>query len=510
MSSNSIDILFVDDQWCKLEERCTIVAAFGPLFKRDIPYVFHYETAEEMTGRYSVRSALNKLQSIPEIRAVILDVVFGADGNRLGLEILESIRDTYPILPVFIMTSLEGDIDVVERAMELGANEYLIKKPTLSELETALRTYIPLPAEIPNPEAEYALWGNSQAIRHVRSMIARVAYGGTASVLITGESGTGKELVARAIHRQGPRRRGPFEVKNCAHAREIIEIDSDLFGYEKGAFTGAEKQHIGRIERANGGVLFLDEVGMMSRELQGKLLRVLETKTFQRIGGTANIHSDFQLICATNEDPQEMLADGRIRHDLYYRINQFQIHVPPLGERKGDVEILSNLFLQRFKAFAGASYRGNSFSAKAMETLRDYSWPGNARELKNIVERVAILAKNEVIDEIGIASAPYAGRCEFETQAPSIGVFQLPEDITKWSRTRIQNELCLALAVKKHVLGYKKQWKAEFMRLLYPECKAQSAKGFDDLIRRLTKGPWGDPNYQNDPELAALIGELEK
>ena len=330
-------------------------------------------------------------------------------------------------------------------------------------------------------------------------------------MLITGESGTGKELVARAIHRQGPRKQGPFEVKNCAHAREVIEIDSDLFGYEKGAFTGANKQYIGRIERANGGVLFLDEVGIMSPELQGKLLRVLETKTFQRIGGTDNIQSNFQLICATNEDPQKMLADGGIRNDLYYRINQFQIHVPPLRERKGDVNILANLFLQKFKAYAGASYRGNSFSEKALQALREYSWPGNARELKNIVERVAILARGEVIDDIVIATAPSStGRNESETRAPSIGDFQLPEDTTRWSRTRIQNELRMALVVKKQVLGYKKLWKAEFMRLLYPECKAQSAKGFDDLIRRLTKGPWGDPNYHNDPELAALIRELEK
>jgi DNA-binding NtrC family response regulator len=510
--ARQIDILFVDDQWCRPEEQSTIIAAFGSLTRREVPYVFHYETAEDGSGGYTVEPVMRKMQRIAQLRAVILDIMFGSAGDRLGLKILEAIRQKYPILPVFMMTSIEGDLDVIEKAMELGANEYLIKKPTLEELQTALRTYIrPLAFESEYPaEAEYAIWGNSPAIRHVRALIARVAYGGTASVLITGESGTGKELVARAIHRQGPRRKGPFEVKNCAHVKELLEIDSDLFGYEKGAFTGADKQYIGRIERSNGGMLFLDEIGSMSPELQGKLLRVLETKEFQRLGGREVIKSDFQLICATNENPQKMLSEGRLREDLFYRINQFHVEVPSLKERGEDILILADLFLQRFKANTGASYHGETFSVGVLKILRSYTWPGNVRELKNVVERVAILSRSKVIDDISLKmvtpsmEGPSGRQVAFDEGL-------LPEDSSQWPKARLLSELRLLVAAKEQIQEYKgKQWKAEFMRLMYPECKAQSAKGFDDLIRRLTKGPWGDPSFRDDKEMSSLIGELEK
>ena len=260
------------------------------------------------------------------------------------------------------MTSLDGSVDVVERAMELGANEFLIKKPTLREMESALGAY----TDAGSFGGDSAIWGNSPAVHRLRAVIARVAFGGSATVMVTGESGTGKELVARAIHRQGPRRSGPFVDKNCAFERSEL-LDDDLFGHEKGAFTGADRRYIGRIERADGGVLFLDEVGDMPRELQGKLLRVLETRSFQRIGGGADVHSDFQLICATNSDPERLVEEGHLRRDLHYRLNQFRIHVPPLRDRPDDITMLAQLFLRRFRSGPGRLLPGRILHRRGEE-----------------------------------------------------------------------------------------------------------------------------------------------
>ncbi|NIA14251.1 MAG: response regulator, partial [Nitrospiraceae bacterium] len=266
-----LNILVIDDELCRPERLSTLKAAYGELESREPPFVFHYETAEENRNKYGVGPALRRIELIPDLDVVVLDVMFGDQANRLGLDILEAVRQEHPLLPVIIMTSLEGEIEVVEKAMELGANEYLIKMPTLTELEETLRSYA-LP---PTSEGRFAIWGNCSAIRHTRALIARVSAAGGLSVLVTGESGTGKELAARAIHRQGPRRGGRFVAKNCAFA-DLQLLDSDLFGHEKGAFTGADRQHVGRIERADKGVLFLDEIGSIVPALQGKLLRVLE------------------------------------------------------------------------------------------------------------------------------------------------------------------------------------------------------------------------------------------
>src|ERR1700692_899659 len=199
MTAQEIDVLFIDDQWCRPDERSTILAAFGELQHRDPPYRFHFETAEESPGHFGPEPVLRHLGSLRHPGAVVLDIMFGADGNQLGLSLLAAIRGKHPTLPVLMMTSLAGNLDVVERAMELGANEYLVKKPRLSELENALDIY----THTWSGAADHAIWGNSAAIRRVRALIARVAAGSSVSVLVTGESGTGKELVARAMHRQG-------------------------------------------------------------------------------------------------------------------------------------------------------------------------------------------------------------------------------------------------------------------------------------------------------------------
>ncbi len=502
---NTTKILFIDDQWCQPEERNTIIAAFGSLLTKDAPCEFFYETAEISPNKFSTETVLRKISEIETLDVIILDIMFGSNTNRFGLEILDSVRSKYPLLPIFMMTSVENDLDVLERSMELGANEYLVKRPTVEELENLLRIYT-------NPnvfESDYALWGNSESIRKVRSQIVRVAASGSASVLIRGESGTGKELVARSIHRQGPRKKYPFIDKNCAHSKSEL-LDDDLFGHEKGAFTGAERQLMGRIERANKGILFLDEIGSMPLELQGKLLRILETKTFQRLGGSQNVIVDFQLITATNQDISSLLESGHIRNDFFFRIKQFEINVPPLRERKEDIPILAELFLKKFKNGTGASYRANLISSEAMNNLVYYNWPGNVRELKNVVERAVIISKEEVI-EITHLPPEISQISVNNSKISSMTVldFLLDQNPVIWPEQRIISELKLLIQAKERIKSYKgNQWKAEFMRLMFPENKAQSAKGFNDLIRRLTKGPWGFPEVEKNHTINEMINNL--
>lgn len=499
-----IHILFVDDQWCEPDKQSNILAEFGSLLRDEPPYIFHYETAGSPPNKYSVEPVLQRVASIPGLSAIFLDVLFGTRDVRLGLDILDALRREYPILPIFMMTSLENELDAIERAMELGANEYLIKTPSLQTVKRLLQIYTQPAAT----EFDFALWGNAKPIRDMRALITRVSAGGKASVLIIGESGTGKELVARAIHRQGPRKSGPFVEKNCAGVSPEL-LDSDLFGHEKGSFTGATHWHIGRVERADKGILFLDEISSISHELQAKLLRVLETRQFQRVGGTETLGSDFELVCATNQNPETLVKQGVLREDFYYRIKQFDLVCPPLRDRPEDIPILAGLFLRRFRASAGASYRAQSFTDDALNTLSAYPWPGNVRELKNVVERAAILAREP---EIGADCLPpeLAGRKEPRTLSRDLSDAEIlsgpPEE---WFRVRLQAEIHMALEVKQHVQAYKgAQWKAEFMRLMYPECKAANAKGFDDLIRRLTQGPWGDPKWEQDSKLRDAIEVL--
>ena len=451
---------------------------------------------------------------------MVLDILFG--DVPLGLDILHHVRDAHPLLPVVVMTNVGGDFDILERAMELGATDYLVKTPGPSEIERLADTYF----EPAGQMADYAIWGNSRQIRHVRALITRAVAAGDCSVLIVGESGTGKELVARAVHRQGRRRSGPFVDKNCAYASTEL-LDSDLFGHEKGAFTGAERRHIGRLESADGGVLFLDEVSSMPHELQGKLLRVLETHRFTRLGSRDDVTSDFQLVCATNEDPEALVASGRLRPDLFYRLNEFVISLPPLRARPDDIAILAELFLRRVRskhADSGTSFRGERFSDGALGALMRYHWPGNVRQLKNVVSRAVMLSRQPVIDESCLPDLINAAEAVSETvsnvvagSAPGPASDVMPaaswpaigDEPAQWPLIRLRSELEIALDVKRRVVGYKgKHWKAEFMRVLYPECRTQSAKGFTDLMRRLTQGPWGSGDLERDPVLKRLLDEL--
>ena len=237
--------------------------------------------------------------------------------------------------------------------------------------------------------------GNSSQIQMVHHLIARAAEGKTA-LLIRGESGTGKELIARAVHLASSRKSKPFICLNCAAISETL-LESELFGHEKGAFTGATDRKIGKFEAADSGTLFLDEIGEMSPNLQAKMLRVLENNAFERVGGNTTITSDVRIITATNRDLEKEVAAGRFRHDLFFRLRVLEIIVPPLRKRQSDIPVLAEYFLERFCKETGRKYSG--FDSEAMQTLKNYRWPGNVRELKNIIERAVVLGSEPLVKE---------------------------------------------------------------------------------------------------------------
>lgn len=248
------------------------------------------------------------------------------------------------------------------------------------------------PVQEAGPAPFGLLYGNSDAMLDLYKQIERVAPS-MATVLIVGESGTGKELVAKTVHAKSHRADKPFIPVNCGAIPPTL-IEAELFGHEKGSFTGAIQQQAGYFEHAAGGTLFLDEVTEMPPEMQTKLLRVLESGTFHRVGGSAELKADVRVVAATNRDPQEAVADGLFREDLFYRLAVFPLRVPPLRERTQDIELLANIFLANFNA--GAKTR-KTFSAKSLEVLNNYAWPGNVRELKNTLYRAYIMA-DEVVE----------------------------------------------------------------------------------------------------------------
>ena len=251
------------------------------------------------------------------------------------------------------------------------------------------------------------LYGGSSAMRTVYAMIDKVAPT-PATVFVVGESGSGKELVARTIHDRSERRRGPFVAINCGAIPSNL-IEAELFGHEKGAFTGASRQHRGCFERAAGGTLFLDEITEMAPDMQVRLLRVLEIGRFVRVGGDGEINSDVRIIAATNRDPQTAVREGKLREDLMYRLAVFPIHLPPLAEREGDAELIAELFLSQLNERAGSAKR---FSRAALSAIRDYGWPGNVRELKNAVQRAFIMAEDVVDINLGQLAGPdVSGAC---------------------------------------------------------------------------------------------------
>ncbi|MHB8906038.1 MAG: sigma-54-dependent transcriptional regulator [Melioribacteraceae bacterium] len=374
------------------------------------------------------KDALDAISDNPDL--VILDIMMP---DISGIEVLRQLKQIKPNLPV-IMLSAQGDVSVAIESIRLGAFDYYSKviieadrQRFEQQIKNAIKNY-DLEREIENlKEAlqhEYSfdnIISADKKMQEAFKMVSKVL-DNDITVLIEGESGTGKELVARAIHYNGKRKTAPFVVVNCASIpRELLE--SELFGHEKGAFTGAHVRKIGKFELAKSGTIFLDEIGEMEMALQAKILRVIQQKEFERVGGNEVIKTDVRIISATNRDLKAAVENKNFREDLYYRLSSFPIHILPLRERKGDIVILINHFIEHFNTKLNKKVKG--VSKPALKIMYDYDWPGNVRELENTLERCMILSDG---DQIEIDSLPANIASQFKTFSTSNNGVMFGED----------------------------------------------------------------------------------
>ncbi|MCB2061220.1 MAG: nitrogen regulation protein NR(I) [Novosphingobium sp.] len=369
----------------------------------------------------------DRLLSQSRYSALVTDVML-PDGD--GIETLDRVHDLYPDMPVVIL-SAQNTLDTAVRASDTGAFEYFPKPFDIDELARTVRQAVGANSK-PKESDEDAqigqglpLVGRSAAMQSVFRMITRVLRNDL-TVLILGESGTGKELVAEAIHQLGHRREGPFIAVNTAAIPADL-IESELFGHEKGAFTGAVARHVGKFEQAAGGTLFLDEIGDMPMQAQTRLLRALQSGSIRRVGGREEVKLDVRIVAATNKDLEPLINAGKFREDLYYRLNVVPIHMPALRERPDDIEALARHFLQ-LSASEGLPRR--QLTADAAELLSHQPWRGNVRELKNFVYRIALLARKDVIDAETLAPMlEQEARTEAETGEDAPGI---EAAVTRW------------------------------------------------------------------------------
>jgi two-component system nitrogen regulation response regulator NtrX len=335
--------------------------------------------------------------NVEDVDLVLLDLLMPSVN---GIEILKEIRKQFPMLPV-VMISGHGTISSTVECIKLGAFDFIEKPISIDKLVSTVKNALKfreLEFEKSSYWSEYKLVGESEHTRNVLELIDKIA-DSDASVLITGENGVGKEVVARLIHLKSSRRGEPFVDINCAAIPETL-MESELFGYERGAFTGAISSKKGKIESANGGTLFLDEIAEMPLSLQSKLLRVLQEKFVYRLGSNKGVQVDVRFIFSTNRDLKTLVKEGKFREDLYYRINVIPIHILPLRERKEDIIPIAVYYLNAFSTKYGK--KGMEFSDEVKEVFLRYSWPGNVRELRNIVERLVIMSKGGriTLDEV--------------------------------------------------------------------------------------------------------------
>ncbi len=358
-----------------------------------------------MSAGYSVHTAVSGseglsvfTESTPDL--ILLDVRLP---DTSGMDVLKKIVRTDPHPPVIIMTAFSGIKGAVE-SIKLGAYDYVAKPFDVEELKFIIgrclesqKAVDEVKNIISSKKERYSfdkILTNNAAMKKLVDLTQRIALNSQSTILLLGESGTGKELFANAIHFNGPRADNPLITINCAAFSEGI-LESELFGHEKGAFTGAIRQKKGIFEMADRGTLFLDEVGEISPKTQVKLLRFLEDKHFQRVGGTRNLEVDVRIIAATNRDLQRDVKEGRFREDLYYRLNVISLSIPPLRDRKDDIPLLVNHYIENYSKILNKDVR--FCSDEAMTILTGYAWPGNIRELKNIIERGVLLNVNSVI-----------------------------------------------------------------------------------------------------------------
>ena len=373
-----------------------LIADDEPNIRRVLQAIFVKDGYEVQVAENGVK-ALEWASANP-VSLLITDLIM-PDMN--GVELIQKVKQKHPDSVAIVITAY-ATIKTCVDAMRYGASDYITKPFDMDEIRAVVKRAVARAAEAKSPAGfsskstgkTPSILANavSPAMQDVVTTIGRAA-SSRATVLIRGESGTGKELVARALHEQSDRASGPFVPISCAALSETL-LESELFGHEKNAFTGAAAERKGRFELAHGGTLFLDEIGDVSGAVQVKLLRVLQQREFERVGGTKTIKVDVRVVAATNADLEQQLKDGKFREDLYYRLKVLEITMPRLKERVEDIPLLAALFLQKFNAENDASVEG--FSPEAMMHLQGYAWPGNVRELENVVHRCVVMADHNV------------------------------------------------------------------------------------------------------------------
>jgi DNA-binding NtrC family response regulator len=354
-----------------------------------------YEARIFSTGE----ECLEALSEDPDL--ILMDIMMPGIG---GIDALKEIKKRDAGIPV-VMLSAQGDMQVAVESLKLGGSDYFGKPVDFPKLEAAIRTILQL-REVSREVVQLKermerdvhfenIIASSGEMQEVFRLVTKVK-NSPIPVLVMGESGTGKELISRAIHFHSNRKDAPFVVVNCASIPHEL-LESELFGHEKGAFTGAYQRRVGRFEQANGGTLFLDEIGEMDLSLQAKLLRVLQTKQFERVGGNETITSDVRMVSATNRDLREEVRNKRFREDLFFRVAAFPILIPPLRQRRSDILVLVEHFLRTFSS--EQAHKRLHFTREALKYLYEYPWPGNVRELENVIQRAVVMAENDAITE---------------------------------------------------------------------------------------------------------------
>jgi two-component system, NtrC family, response regulator AtoC len=448
---------------------------------------------------YEVEEASNGNSAIERLHETNFDVVLSdlKMGGSDGLDVLRTARALHPETAVILMTAF-GSVNTAVEAMKSGAFDYVQKPFEIEEMEVKIEKAMEvrrlkheldyLRGTQQEPYEFDRIVGSSEALQRVLDIVRKVAKSNT-TVLIRGETGTGKELIAGAIHHNSLRTSRNFVKVNCAALQENL-LESELFGHERGAFTGADKQRIGRFEQADGGTLFLDEIGDMSPSTQAKILRVLQEHEFERLGGTRTLRVDVRLITATNRDLSNMVETGQFREDLYYRLNVVSIEMPPLRERKDDIVPLANAFIRRFSGELKKRIEG--LEADAQKTLMRYNWPGNIRELENTIERAMLLAEGRQIAtaDLRIGDAPSAGNLREQVGIVKIPPTGIPlEDIERHALVEalrmsnwVQKDAAELLAISPRVMNYKiKTLGIEFPRGRRSVVAAQSGAVDDSL-----------------------------
>ena len=384
--------------------------------------------ALELDG-YSVKLAANGVEGLALIEKGDIDLVI-TDLRMPGIsgeEVLAKVRGESPGIPVIVLTG-HGSIDTAVDAMRNGAYDFLTKPLSLDRLSLIVKRALAgreleirhssLQQELDAKASFESIIGKSTEMQRIFQMVRKAA-DSKASVLITGESGTGKELIANALHNLSPRKDNPFIKVHCAALSETL-LESELFGHEKGAFTGAASRKRGRFELANTGTIFLDEIGEINQNVQIKILRVLQDKRFERVGGEETLEVDVRVIAATNKNLEEEIAQGRFREDLFYRLNVVHIQVPPLRDRKDDIPLMLNAFLDEFNRENNKSITG--FDSRSRSALYKYDWPGNIRQLRNCVESAVVMCSG---NEITLEDLPPTVRGAAESN-----VIQVPMGVT--------------------------------------------------------------------------------